>query len=144
MPLHTYKCRYGHISEELYRQDEKVYGTIDCEICTEISYKQVPIIASTPAKWGDSHGYFSPDLNCYIKNSQHHDQVMDAKGLRPVTNSYEILDQATKDIRQLENLNAITDKFDRVLKETGGDIAEAVEASMPASQILDNTLPIDL
>tara|TARA_R110000868_G_scaffold262342_1_gene520634 strand:+ start:1839 stop:2198 length:360 start_codon:yes stop_codon:yes gene_type:complete len=112
MPLHTYKCKYGHISEELYRQGDKVYGSIECEICSEVSYKELPMVASTPSKWGDSHGYFNRDLNCYIKNSQHHDQVLKEQGL-VVTTKNNLMDQA----QRKENWIKETDKKTAELKQ---------------------------
>ena len=135
MPLFTYKCKYGHISEELYRQDDKVYESIECEICSEVSYKELPMVASTPSKWGDSHGYFSRDLNCYIKNSQHHEQVMENMGVR-VVNKYEPIDAAIKKENKDKKTAALQTKYKEALKETGGDQARAWEIARPAKQVL--------
>ncbi len=89
----------------------------------------VSVFANTPARWGDSHGYFDRGLGCYVANSMERDRIMKERNLRPVSQT-ELLD----------NANAVSDEHDQHEKdiatfnaalEKTGDMAEAAAITFP-------------
>ena len=100
-----------------------------CEICDGELDRQVSLWANTPARWGDSHGYFDRGLGMYIENSMHREQVMKEKNLRPVSQR-ELDDhqQAVYNDDQEHEKKVAT--FQRVKKQTGS-FAKAAAAITP-------------
>ena len=80
MPLVEYKCRRcGLKSEELFRVNH-VPGQITCG-CGGMAVRCMSLIAATPGRWGDSHGYFDMGLGKYVENSMDRDKKMRQAGL---------------------------------------------------------------
>lgn len=81
MPLFDYKCDNNHTEEHLFFIGEEQPRWVKCATCGENSRVQMPLVARTANRWGDTNGYYSPNLGTFIENSQHREQVMKAKGL---------------------------------------------------------------
>ena len=80
MPIAEFKCgQCGIKFEELFRVNE-VPDEIPCS-CGGVNRRCVSLIASTPGRWGDSHGYFDVGLGKHVKNEMDRERLMKEMGL---------------------------------------------------------------
>jgi len=79
--LYSYKCRVcGYVTEDIRTVEER-YSPCTCEYCGGDSEKLVDMPAKTPARWGDSHGYYDRGLGMYVENSMQKEQILKDRGL---------------------------------------------------------------
>ena len=128
MPIYDYlykPCDY-------YQQIMCDFDEVDdqaCAICEGELDRQISLWANTPARWGDSHGYFDRGLGMYIENSMHREKVMKEKNLRPV--SQRELDDHQQAVHNEDKDHKKTlETFKRVKKQTGS-FAKAAAAITP-------------
>lgn len=125
MPIYDYICKSCSKPQQLICDFDEADNQV-CEICENPMDRQVSLWAHTPARWGDSHGYFDRGLGMYIENSVHREKVMKEKGLRPVS------EKELDDHQQaIHNDTVIHEKkvstFNDTMKKTGS-FAEAAKA----------------
>jgi putative FmdB family regulatory protein len=132
MPIYDYHCQPCNINIQVFCDvDER--NSQRCEKCKKFLSQMVSVFANTPARWGDSHGYFDRGLGCYVANSMERDRIMKERNLRPVSQT-ELLD----------NANAVSDEHDQHEKdiatfnaalEKTGDMAEAAAITFPQDRL---------
>jgi putative FmdB family regulatory protein len=128
MPIYDYLCKPCDRPQQVICDFEEADEQI-CEICDGPIDRQVSLWAFTPARWGDTHGYFDRGLGMYIENSMHREKVMKEKNLRPV--SQKELDDHQQAVHNdgAEHKKKV-ETFQRVKKETGS-FAKAAKAITP-------------
>ena len=132
MPIYDYHCKPCNIDIQVFCDvDER--NSQRCEKCKGFISQMVSVFANTPARWGDSHGYFDRGLGCYVANSMERERIMKEKNLRPVTQT-ELLD----------NSNAVHDEHDQHEKdiatfnaalEKTGNMTEAAAITFPQDRL---------
>lgn len=129
MPLYEYHCRSGHLIEKL-RKYERRFDEVVCE-CGQ----QASIVVSMPAKmayqWGDTKwdGRYDRGLGVKLRDKKHREQVMKAKGLRPLEDG-EVEAEQRRVSREHDAHNAQVKKYQQVLKDTGST-AKAMAETFP-------------
>ena len=125
MPIYDYYCKPCDKPQQIICDWEEADEQI-CEVCDQEVERQISLWANTPARWGDSHGYFDRGLGMYIENSMHREKVMKEKGLRPVTQK-ELDDEQQEVYNETLQHEKQVETFNRVKKQTGS-FAEAAKA----------------
>ena len=132
MPIYDYHCKPCNIDIQVFCDvDER--NSQRCEKCKGFISQMVSGFASTPARWGDSHGYFDRGLGCYVANSMERDRIMKEKNLRPVSQT-ELLDSqnATHDEHIQHEKEVAT--FSAAMTRTG-DVTEAIAQTFPIDNL---------
>ena len=130
MPIYDYHCQPCKLDIQVFCDIEEREGQ-RCEKCKRFLSQMVSVFANTPARWGDSHGYFDRGLGCYVANSMERDRIMKEKNLRPVSQT-ELLDSqnATHDEHAQHEKDVST--FNAALEKTG-DLSEAAAITFPCT-----------
>ena len=128
MPIYDYRCQPCNRDVQVFCDFEERDGQ-RCGKCDSSLDQMVSVFASTPARWGDSHGYFDRGLGCHVANSMERERIMKERNLRPV--SQQELDdaqQSSGDDHARHEREVAT--FSSALKETG-DFATAAARTFP-------------
>ena len=127
MPLFDYKCPVGHIEEHYFPVGETAPKQVPCNLCVHYgpdvhwATKQLPLISRTANRWGDTNGYYSPNLQAYVNNSQHRDQLMREKGLVDLRDmdQHFFEDRMEQECQEYKDAEADSQEYQRRLKEHG-------------------------
>lgn len=132
MPIYDYHCQPCKLDIQVFCDVEDREGQ-RCENCKKFLSQMVSVFANTPARWGDSHGYFDRGLGCYVANSMERDRIMKEKNLRPVSQT-ELLDSqnATHDEHLQHEKEVAT--FSAAMTKTG-DVTEAIAQTFPIDNL---------
>lgn len=133
MPIREFKCEDGHVSDELIRSSDPVPQTITCW-CGLEARLQISTFARTPGTFGDSTAYFDRGLGCVVRNNQHREQLMKAKGLTPLSDyaSGTVENAVHAQIEQKKQHERTVTAYKDNLKKHGGDTAMAVADTFPS------------
>jgi hypothetical protein len=83
MPLIEFACSQGHVTEELFRGKDVVADTVVCA-CGGEAKRQLPRIARTPGRWGDSAAVWNEGLGCMVNGAKDIDRICNERGLVPL------------------------------------------------------------
>lgn len=102
MPFFDYKCDNDHVEEQLFLAGDETPRWVKCATCGENARRQLPLISRTANRWGETNGYYSPNLGAHVRNSQHRDQIMKEKGLVDLRDcdQHFVEDRIEKEMRQ--------------------------------------------
>tara|TARA_R110000824_G_scaffold62094_5_gene164659 strand:- start:22619 stop:23089 length:471 start_codon:yes stop_codon:yes gene_type:complete len=127
MPLFDYACPDGHVEEHFISSSRKAPHQVPCNICIDEgpdvhwAIKQVPSISRTANKWGDTNGYYSPNLGAYVSNSQERDRIMRSKGLVDLRDmdKHFFEDRMEKECSEYKEAEADSQEYKRRLADHG-------------------------
>lgn len=127
MPLFDYKCPEGHIDEFYFGSGDAAPDQIMCPDCVfqgpDVSWavKQLPLISRTANRWGDTNGYYSPNLQSYVHSSQHRERLLREKGLVDLRDmdKHFFEDRMEKECNDYIRDEADAAEYKRRLEETG-------------------------
>ena len=128
MPIYDYRCKPCDLDVQIICDFDEADDQV-CEVCEAPLNRQLSLWAHTPARWGDSHGYFDRGLGMYIENSMHREKVMKEKNLRPVSQR-ELDDHQQAVYNEDREHKKTVETFQRV-KEQTGSFAKAAAAITP-------------
>jgi putative FmdB family regulatory protein len=129
MPLYEFACKKCRcVSTEIFKHS-LVPSSISCFQCGHSATRKISLIASTPAKWGDSHGYYDHGLGTYVANEQSRQAEMKRQGLVEARDfgTHYIDDKLDQEVDEARAHQADVDKIDKLKAdgfETGHAIAE--------------------
>ena len=145
MPLFSYRCEDGHLTEELFFHGEEIKETIACECCGADSVKLMPLTANMNAMWQETclqhNDYFSPSLGRNVSGRREEEKIMKAKGYVPESALPQHFweDEGRRRIAKAEEQNKYIDKYTAKLAE-GKSKEEAVNETFTVDKCLDGTL----
>ena len=145
MPLFSYRCEDGHITDELFFQGEIVEETIACEYCGSDSTKLMPLTANMNAMWQETclqhNDYYSSALGKYVSGKREEERIMKAKGFVNEKNLPQHFweDEGRRRIAKAEEQNKYIEKYTDKLAE-GKSKEEAVNETFTVDECLDGTL----
>ena len=127
MPLFDYACPAGHVEEHYFPVGEVAPKQVPCNICVfegpdvHWATKKLPLISRTANRWGDTNGYYSPNLQSYVNNSQERDRLMREKGLVDMRDMdrHFFDDRMEKECNQYKEEEADSQEYKRRLSEHG-------------------------
>lgn len=137
MPLYPFVCESGHRTEDLFKVDA-CPNNVACEVCGLLATRTVSKIRFTPGRWGDSHGGWNKGLNCYVENDMHRDRIMAQRGLVHESElpSGAVESHVTDVVNDHEEHNRTASRYERNLKDAGGDVSMAIAETFPAEECL--------
>lgn len=145
MPLFNYRCESGHITEELFFQNEPIADTIKCDCCGQHAKKQMPLTANMNAMWQETclqHGdYFSSALGKYVSGKREEEKIMKSKGFineKDLPQHY-WEDEGRRRMAKAEEQNKYIDTYTQKLSE-GKSKEDAINETFTADKCLDGTL----
>lgn len=141
MPLWDYKCDNGHVEEHLVWVGEECPRWLKCATCGENTRIQLPLVARTANRWGDTNGGYNKHLGQHVSNSMHREKILREKGLvdlRDMPNNYfeDRLEQETKE--HLQNHHDVAE-FKSHLAE-GCDEGEALAKTFSTTKLKERGL----
>jgi len=134
MPIYEYKCRSGHLITELRKYESRL-DTVVCGKCGQHAGIVVSMPAKTAWSWGDTKwdGYHDRGLNMTLRDKNHRERVMKAKGLRELQDG-EVEAEVSRATREQEQHDKNMSKFQRVLSDTGST-AMAMAETFPNPEV---------
>ena len=127
MPLFDYTCPLGHTEEHYFPVGEVAPKQVPCNICVDVgpdvhwAKKQLPLISRTANRWGETNGYYSPNLQSYVHSSQHRERIMREKGLVDLRDmdKHFFEDRMEKECNDYIRDEADSAEYKKRLEETG-------------------------
>lgn len=134
MPLYSYRCRSGHVIEELRKFDRRM-DELSCGICQQPATIVVTMPAKTAWQWGDTKwdGFYDRGLGITYRDKSHRESVMADRGLRPLEDG-EVEAEQSRVSREHEQHNKNVETFKRVLEDTGSS-AMAMAQTFPDPEV---------
>lgn len=133
MAIQTYTCDCGHITEELFFQNEIVPDIYECESChSEAKYK-FPITADRR----EYNPYYDRNLGTYITSERQRQTIMKRKGYESLEdlNPHYIEDNITAKESKRKEQDKLFDKIEYETKKADGNKAIGLCEAMPAKDI---------
>ena len=77
MPLYEYKCRCGYTGDHIAKVDEK----LKCPLCLKVMERQMPFTHGINMGAAGAHGYYDPNLQCFIHTNRQRREEMKRQGV---------------------------------------------------------------
>ena len=119
MPLYEYECDHGHTTERV-RRYEICRNPAVCSSCGQAASLIPSLVAKTAGRWGDTQwdGKHDRGLGVTLRDRNHRDQVMAARGLREAE-AGEVEAEQSRVTSQHSHDEQNMKTYQRVLKDTG-------------------------
>ena len=147
MPLFDYVCPAGHSEEHFFFGGEPAPQQVPCNVCVyegpdvHWAKRQLPLISRTANRWGETNGYYSPNLGAYVRNSQDRERIMKEKGLvdaRDVGEHY-VEDRLEKECQEHIEHKKTVDEYKKNLAASG-DKGKAMAQTFSVSKLKEKGL----
>ena len=119
MPIYEYRCRSSHTTEQ-FRRYEVCRRPAVCADCGQPAKLVPSLVSKTALRWGDTQwdGKHDRGLGVTLRDRNHRDQVMQARGLRPLEDG-EVEAEQSRVTSEHEQCEKNMDTYQRVLADTG-------------------------
>ena len=119
MPIYEYRCRSSHTTEQ-FRRYEVCRRPAVCADCGQPAKLVPSLVSKTALRWGDTQwdGKHDRGLGVTLRDRNHRDQVMAARGLREAEEG-EVEAEQSRVTSQHSHDEQNMKTYQRVLKDTG-------------------------
>ena len=146
MPMHDYQCSVcSRRTEELFRAQDTVTDTIDCEYCGEEASKVISPHADMNRMWagqagtgGGVNGYFDRGLGCRVHSEFEADKIAESRGLVRESDYAKHFTEDFTEKRKAEvaEQDKVNQRYTDNVKKFGGDKVKAVTETFKAKDCL--------
>ena len=144
--MHDYQCSVcSRRTEELFRAQDTVTDTIDCEYCGEEASKVISPPADMNRMWagqagtgGGVNGYFDRGLGCRVHSEFEADKIAESRGLVRESDYAKHFTEDFTEKRKAEvaEQDKVNQRYTDNVKKFGGDKVKAVTETFKAKDCL--------